>query len=148
MFRRRVEGIETMPLRFNVGTVGEREPHPPKNPDRAVEHLGERMQTADLVWRSRQRDINLGERARFFLRSKLLRAQVDRRGIGVPNFVEQLADRPASLPLRSVFICLAPSRNRRCARDILLARLRVLARQKQRLFLPVQLFEDLEVGAT
>jgi hypothetical protein len=55
-----------MPFVFNVRSVREREPHSPKNFDRTFPHLRERVQRADFARCSRQRDVDLGERARFF----------------------------------------------------------------------------------
>src|SRR5439155_26821998 len=90
MFRRGVERIEAMPFVFDVRPICERESHSPKNFDRALPHLREWMQRADLMWDSRQRDVDPGERLRFHLRTKICRARFERCGDGVADFVEQL----------------------------------------------------------
>ena len=78
MFGRRVERVETMPFVLNVRSVRESEAHSPKNFDRTFPHLRERVQRANFVEGARQRDVDPGERARFFLRSKVCRARFDR----------------------------------------------------------------------
>ena len=49
MIGRGVERVEAMPFVLDVRTFGEREPHSAKNADRAIEHLGERVERADFV---------------------------------------------------------------------------------------------------
>ena len=81
-----------MPFGLDVGAVGERETHAPKNLDRAVEHLGERMKRAEFAGVPGKRDVDVGQRARFFRARKLSAALLDRGGHGVARFVQQLAD--------------------------------------------------------
>ena len=52
MIGRGVERVEAMPFVFHVRAFGERETHPAKDADRAIEHLGERMERPDLVRRA------------------------------------------------------------------------------------------------
>ena len=88
MFGRRVECVEAMPFVFNVRSVRERETHSPKNFDRSFPHLCERVQRADFVRRSRQRDVDPGQRARFFLLSERCGARFDRSSQGGADLVE------------------------------------------------------------
>src|SRR4030095_1744813 len=81
-----------MPFVFNVRSVRKREAHSPKNVDRTFPHLREWVQRADFVRRSRQRDVDPGERARFFLRSKTCRACLERSSHSITNFIEQFPD--------------------------------------------------------
>ena len=53
MIGRGVERVEAMPFGFDVRTFRERETHPAENADRAIEHLGEGMQAAELARRCR-----------------------------------------------------------------------------------------------
>src|SRR5438094_6304603 len=120
MFGRRVERIETMPFVFNVRPVCEREAHSPKNFDRALPHLGEWMQRADLMRTSRERDIDPGERFGFFSRTKTCRVRFERRGDGIANFIEQFSnDRLFIFAERSH--PLAPSGNAAASAQILYA---------------------------
>src|SRR5947207_12931729 len=75
------------------------------------------MERADFVRRSGQRDVDLSERRRFFLRLKLSRARFDRRRNSGADFVEQLAD-DRLLLLRERFHLLAPRRNASSAPQI------------------------------
>src|SRR5438552_4367848 len=117
MLGRRVERVEAVPFVFNVRSVSEREAHSPKNLDRPLEHLRERMERADFVLRSGQRDVDLSERIRFLLRSKLLRAQVDRGSDRTADFVEQFADDWLFFTGER-FHLLAPGRNAAAAAEI------------------------------
>ena len=117
MIGRGVERIETMPLRFNVGTVGEREPHSPKNPDGAVEHLRERMESAAFARRAGQRNVDAGQRARFLRGPKFLNALRDRRRHRGPHFVQQFSDN-RSLFLPERFHLFAPGGNASAASEI------------------------------
>src|SRR4029453_5583004 len=76
----RIQSIEAVPLRFDIGTFGESETHSSKNLNCTLVHLVKRMQRTDLMWRSWKRDVDLGERARFLLRAELLRARFNRGG--------------------------------------------------------------------
>ena len=48
MIGRGVERVEAMPFGLDIRPFGESETHSPKNSDPAVEHLGERMERAEL----------------------------------------------------------------------------------------------------
>ena len=48
MIGRGVERVEAMPFGLDIRSFGESETHSPKNSDRAIEHLGERMERAEL----------------------------------------------------------------------------------------------------
>ncbi len=50
------------------------------------------MQRADLMWNSRQRDVDPGEGLGFFLGTKICRARFERHGNGVANFIEQFSN--------------------------------------------------------
>ena len=63
MIGRGVERVEAMPLVLDVGSLRERETHSAEKPDRAVEHLRERVERARFVRRARQRKIERSERA-------------------------------------------------------------------------------------
>ena len=54
MFGWRVQRVEAVPFVLNVWTISERETHSPENLNRSLEHLGERMQSAELVRRAGQ----------------------------------------------------------------------------------------------
>src|SRR5881398_1437554 len=104
MFGRRVERIETMPFVLNIRPICERKAHPTKNFDRALPHLGQRMQCANVPRRSGKRDVDFRERTRFSLRSKLLCTRFDCRGDDIANVVEQFTD-DRLLLLANIFIC-------------------------------------------
>src|SRR6266566_7112578 len=63
----RIQRIKAVPLRFQIGTFGEREAHSSKNLNSTLMHLVKRMQRTDLMRRSWQGNIDLSEPARFFL---------------------------------------------------------------------------------
>jgi len=63
----RVQSIEAVPLRLDVGALGEGEAHSSEDLNSTLVHLMKRMQRTDLVRRSWKGDVDLGERARFFL---------------------------------------------------------------------------------
>ena len=79
------------------------------------------MQRADFVRRSRQRDVDLGERARFFLRAKVCRARFERGGHGVADFIEQFSDDRLFF-FAERFHLLAPGRDAAAASEIFYAR--------------------------
>ena len=79
------------------------------------------MKRADLVRRAGQRDVDLAERNRFFLRAKLFRARIDCRGNSGADFIEQLADNRFLL-FRERFHLLAPRGNAAAAPEIFYAR--------------------------
>src|SRR5439155_10727233 len=87
-----IQSIEAVPLRFDIGTFGKSEAHSPKDLNCTLMHLVKRMQRTDLVRRPRKRDVDLGERARFFFYAELCAARFECRGDGIANFVEQLPD--------------------------------------------------------
>ncbi len=96
-----------------------------------IVHLVKRMQRADFVRRSRQRDVDPGERARFFLRTELCGARFDRGGDSVANFVEQFANDWLLFFARAFSFARPMRKCCRCVRDISLARFRALARQSR-----------------
>ncbi len=54
MIGRSVQRVETMPFRFDVGSIRQRESHAAKNRDGAIEHLGEGMKRTELGQRARE----------------------------------------------------------------------------------------------
>ena len=63
MIRRGIQRVEAMPFVLDIRPIRKREPHPMKDADGAVEHLGERMKGSDLMRRAGERDVDPGERA-------------------------------------------------------------------------------------
>ena len=101
MIRRGVQRVEAMPFVLDVGTVREREPHPTENADRAVEHLGERMNGADLVRRAGERNVDAGERAASFAARSFSPVCAMPGGDRAAHFVQQFSDdRPLLLAER------------------------------------------------
>ena len=67
MIRRRVQGVEAMPLVFDVWTVGERETHPAENLIPRSSIWVKRMQrTTSRVGVPGKRNVDAGKRVRFF----------------------------------------------------------------------------------
>ena len=60
MIWRGVECVEAMPLGLNIWAVGQCKSHSPKNADTALEHLRKWMQSAFLIWRAGQRNVDIG----------------------------------------------------------------------------------------
>ena len=88
MIRRGVERVEAMPFRFDIRPFRERESHPAKNADAAVEHLGEGVKRAELGGGAGKRDVDVGQCARFLCGTQTLSALLDRGGDGCARFVE------------------------------------------------------------
>src|SRR6476646_1888259 len=86
---RRIQSIEAIPLRFDIGTLGKRKAHSSENLNSALVHLMKRMQRTNLMWRSRKRDVDARERVGFFVSTDFFSAFVKRRGNGVARLVEQ-----------------------------------------------------------
>ena len=122
MIGRGVERVEAMPFVFDVGAFGERESHAAKNLDRAIEHLRERMKTAQLGWRARQSEMSMLASAADFARgAQFFRGFFDRRGDGGARFVQQFAD-DRTLFFRERLHLLAPGGNAAAASEITDAR--------------------------
>ena len=96
-----------MPFVFDIRSIGERETHSSENLNPALEHLRERMQRANLVWRSRKRDVDARERFGFSFSTDFFAALVERSRNGVARLVEQLTDDRAFL-FAERFHLLAP----------------------------------------
>ncbi len=121
MVRRGVESVEAMPFVLDVRTLGERETHPAKNADRAIEHLGERVKRAYFVRRAGQRNIEIDQRARLPGRAQFPTGFLERGCNGGAHLVEQLADdRP--LFFRERLHLFAPGRDAAAAPEIADAR--------------------------
>src|SRR5262249_21902516 len=92
MIRRRVQSIEAVPLGFDIRPFSERKTHPSENLNSALVHLMKRMQRTNVVWRSRKRDVDAGERLRFFFGTNFFSLLLKCDRYGVARLVEQLTD--------------------------------------------------------
>src|SRR4030095_1655985 len=92
-----VQRVETMPFVFNIRSICERETHSSKNLDRALPHLRQWMQRANLMWGSRKRDVDRRKRFGFFFSTYFFSALVKRCRHGVARQVEQFTDDRAFL---------------------------------------------------
>ncbi len=80
-----------MPFVLDIRTLGEGKAHPVKNPDGAIEHLGERMNRADVVRRTGERNVDLGEGAGFAGATEFLTRGLQRGGDRGTDLVQELA---------------------------------------------------------
>src|SRR4030095_9969175 len=92
MVWRRIQSIEAVPFRFDIGAFGERETHSSKNLNSTLVHLMKRMQITNLIWRSRKRDVDARKRIGFLFGTDSFSALVERCGNGVARLVEEFTD--------------------------------------------------------
>src|SRR5947208_9083615 len=85
MVRRGVERVETVPFRFNIGSIGQGETHATENCDSAIKHLREWMERSALQRRPRQRNVKLGKRCAFFFGPEFLSPMFHGNGAVVPS---------------------------------------------------------------
>ena len=139
MIRRGIECVEAMPFVLDIRPFREREPHPTKNADRAVEHLGERMKRPDLVQACREgRCRSRRARSTSFAARSFSPGLRDRGRDRSPRLHSAAFRRRDALPWRALSSARPRPRCYRCARDNGRARHRAPARPKQRRFPPAR----------